>query len=159
MKFNLYLMKLRWVLLRRNFNKMPTLLKFLTAHALAMSAALFSVIPVFSFGIGNKPVSYAEWWSSGAGISASIIGIVLPISGYMLLDRNKHARIVYIGSIVFSCFLCPLLIFGLHDVFTMSNISVVASTICIFSVYLYLNKSVKSYFVSSSEVSHSDTVN
>jgi hypothetical protein len=139
---------------------MPTLLKFLVAHALAMSVAfIFSVIPVFTFEIGKKPVSYAEWWSSGAGISASIIGIVLPISGYILLNRNKHARIIYIGSIVFSCFLCPLLIFGLHDESIVSNISVIVAIISIFSAYLYLNKSVKSYFVSIDEDSQSETVN
>lgn len=143
----------RLTTLWNNFNKMPSLLKFLTAHALISSAffifSVIPVIPVFSFGISSKQVNY---WSSGAGISASIAGIVLPISGYMLLNRNKYARLIYITSIVFACILCPLLIFGLHGESIISLVLVIVAIIGIFSAYLYLNKSVKSYFTSSDKV-------
>ncbi len=157
MNVNLNLTKLRLVILRRNFNKMPSPLRFLTVHALISSVFfIFSVIPVVPvsfFGISSRRVSYAEWWSSGLGISASIIGIILPISGYMLLSRNKYARVTYISSIVFACILYPLLIFGLQGESIISLILVLVAILGILSAYLYLNKSVKSYFTSRDEVS------
>lgn len=79
---------------------MPGLLKFLTAHALGMFVLLVaSVIPHDSFVIYGRPVSYAEWWSSGAGPFASLLGITLPISGFLFLRRNSRARIIYLASI------------------------------------------------------------
>jgi hypothetical protein len=83
-----------------NFSAMPGFLKFLTAHAFGMSVLLIaSVIPHGSFVIHGRPVSYAEWWSSGAGPFASFLGIILPISGFLLLRRNSRARIIYLTSI------------------------------------------------------------
>jgi hypothetical protein len=83
-----------------NFSAMPGFLKFLTAHAFGMSVLLVaSVIPHGSFVIHGQPVSYAEWWGSGAGPFASFLGIILPISGVLLLRRNSRARIVYLTSI------------------------------------------------------------
>lgn len=54
-----------------NFSCMPKLLKFLTAHA-AFCFVFFvmSVIPNDSFSIQGQHVTYAEWWSSGAGVFA-----------------------------------------------------------------------------------------
>jgi hypothetical protein len=83
-----------------NFSAMPGFLKFLTAYAFGMSVLLFaSVIPHGSFVIHGRPVSYAEWWSSGAGPLASFLGIILPISGFLLLRRNPLARVIYLTSI------------------------------------------------------------
>jgi hypothetical protein len=83
-----------------NFSAMPGFLKFLTAHAFGMSVLLVaSVIPHGSFVLHGRPVSYAEWWSSGAGPLASFLGIILPISGFLLLRRNPLARIAYLTSI------------------------------------------------------------
>ena len=83
-----------------NFSAMPSLLKFLTAHSLASFVLLVaSVVPNSSFAIDGHPVSYSEWWSSGAGPLASLLGVILPISGYLLLKGHPMARVTYLASI------------------------------------------------------------
>jgi hypothetical protein len=129
----------------KNFKKMPTLLKFLTAHALSASILfIFSVVPVFSFGVEGKPVSYGEWWKSGFGFIASAAGILLPMSGYLFLKRSRYSRIVYISSVVF-IYLCPLamIVSGDHVIYFFMIISFVL--IALISAYLYLSKSVNAY--------------
>jgi hypothetical protein len=134
-----------------NFKRMPRLLKFLTAHALAMSVSfIFSVIPVVSFGIGYKSVSYAEWWSSGVGIFASIMGILLPTAGYLFLKRDRYARIVYVGSMVFiSLFQFARVGLNYHSIISFI---LILPLIGLISAYLFLSKSVKLYFVSTDPI-------
>lgn len=137
------------IYLWKNFREMPWLLRLLTMQALIMVFFLVgSIFPVWSFGISGKSVTYEEWWSSGAGIFASVIGILFPISGYLLLNKNKYARPVYIGSIILM-FLCQVAVFGLGDQSLLSVFIVILIVVCLFSAYLYLSKSVKEFFVSN----------
>lgn len=135
----------------RNFHDMPWLLRLLTIQALIMVLFLVgSILPVWSFGIDGRFVTYEEWWSSGAGIFASIMGILFPISGYLFLDKNKYARPVYVGSIILM-FLCHVAVFGLGDQSILALLIVVLIVVCLFAAYLYLSKSVNVYFADNKE--------
>ena len=62
-----------------SFKEMPMPLRFITGHAIACVFLLFgSIIPHGSFAIDGRPVSYAVWWSSGAGPYASFLGVIMP---------------------------------------------------------------------------------
>jgi hypothetical protein len=131
-----------------NFKSMPLVLKFLTIHALGSAILLIvSVIPHDSFSIDGTHVSYAEWWSSGAGIGASVTGLILPITGYLLLTKHPYARPSYVAALIIA-FLSPIFMansskYGL-EYFAPSLVLVLA-----ISAYLYLPKSVKVYFASN----------
>jgi hypothetical protein len=135
----------------RNFNEMPWLLRLLTVQALIMVLFLVgSILPVWSFGIDGRFVTYEEWWRSGAGIFASIVGILFPISGYLLLNKNKYARPVYLGSII-HMFLCQVAVFGLQGQSVLALFMVILIVVCLFSAYLYLSRSVKAFFATTKQ--------
>ena len=79
-----------------NFSSMPKLLKLLTANA-AFCFVFFamSVIPNGSLSIQGRHVGYAEWWSSGAGVLASLIGLVGPFVAWALASKQPYARCVF----------------------------------------------------------------
>ncbi|WP_266158252.1 hypothetical protein [Dyella silvatica] len=91
--------KIHWGMLRvGKFWAMPKLLRFMTAHALACTIfVIVSVVPNDSFAIEGHPVSQAEWWSSGAGPFASLLGLLGLVSGAALLMKSKRARLLYLG--------------------------------------------------------------
>ena len=135
-----------------NYKQMPPLLKFFTALAVfSFVFFAYAVIQLFSFAIGSKYVSDVDWRSVTQTVVWIITGIVMPISGYMLLTRNRYARILYISFMVFVT-LCQFFISGLKDESAISIILAIAQ-ICVISAYMYLNKSVKLYFNSSNDVS------
>ena len=70
----------------------------MTGHALACVIFLIvSVVPNDSFAIDGRHVSQKEWWSSGAGIFASLIGIFGLAAGVALLKKRTWARLLYLG--------------------------------------------------------------
>lgn len=96
-----------------NFNCMPKLLKFLTVQA-AFCFVFFaiSVIPNDSLSIQDRHVTYAEWWSSGAGILASVIGLVGPFAAWALASKKSYARIAYLAFLALG-FVAPYALFGM----------------------------------------------
>ena len=87
-----------------NFNSMPKILKFLTAHSMfCFVFFIISVVPSDSFSINGRHVTYAEWWSSGAGIFASLLGITGPIVGWSLLTKQPQARSWYLLFLAVAC--------------------------------------------------------
>jgi hypothetical protein len=134
-----------------NYKSMPNLLKFLTAHALACIVFLIgSVIPHNSFSISGRQVTYLEWWGSGAGVYASVIGIILPISAWLLLSRSCHARGFYLCSMIVGLILSYLLfqqVWGSETGYGYAAVR--AIIVAILAWYLYRKESVKHYFVSN----------
>ncbi len=110
-----------------------------------ISFLIVSIIPLSSYGINDREVSFGEWWRSGAGLFASILGIVFPIAGYLLLIRHKHSRIVYISSIAF-IYIFYHVIFGLDRKVIIPELIVLILLVGLASSYLYLSKSVNAYF-------------
>ena len=127
-----------------NFKAMPTILKFLTAHALFSFLFLIgSIIPHDSFSINGQSVSYSEWWSSGVGPYASSLGILMPIVGFLLIARTRYARIIYLMVISLGL-IVPYLYFGK---FELALVGVIV--MAVISAYLYLRPPVKEYFASN----------
>ena len=124
-----------------NFKSMPTLLKFLTAHAIACIFFLIgSVFPHDSYVIHGRPVTHAEWWSSGVGVYGSVLGVLMASAGVLLVLRHPFSRPFYLG--IFSLGMTtPYFLFGEHwsSLFSL----LVAGLI---GAYLYLNTAVKAYF-------------
>jgi hypothetical protein len=84
-----------------NFWAMPKLLRLMTVHALACAMFfVMSVVPNGSFAIDGHPVSQAQWWSSGAGPLASLLGLLGLASGAALLIKSKRARLLYLAFLV-----------------------------------------------------------
>jgi len=129
----------------QNFKHMPLILKFLTAHGLmCLMLLVFSVIPNESMSIDGKAVTYAQWWSSGAGVFASAIGLALPFSAWLILQKSTLARPVYLSSLVLTL-VFPYLIFW------ENYGSAIAGAVLVMLVagYLYRKQSVVAYFGSS----------
>ncbi|RAO74996.1 hypothetical protein [Dyella jiangningensis] len=81
-----------------NFWAMPKLLRLMTGHALAcVTFLVMSVVPNDSFAIEGRHVSQAEWWSSGAGPFASLVGIFGLLAGVSLLRKARWARFLYLA--------------------------------------------------------------
>jgi hypothetical protein len=94
-----------------NFKSMPALLKFLTAQAL-FSFVFFvvSVIPNDQFSINGRHVTYSEWWSSGAGPFASVLGVFGLYTAWLFLTKGQYARAWYL--VFLAIFRAACLCFG-----------------------------------------------
>ncbi|THD03733.1 hypothetical protein [Rhodanobacter lindaniclasticus] len=124
-----------------NFGGMPKLLKFLTAHAAFCIVFLaMSVIPNDSLFIQGRHVGYAEWWSSGAGVFASLIGLVGPFVAWTLVSKKPYARSVYLAFLVLA-FVVPYPFFGLLA-YVLPGLLVVGAG----AFYMYKWQSVQVYF-------------
>ena len=126
-----------------NFKRMPVILKFLTAHAIACIVFFIgSVIPHDGFSINNQPVTYEEWWSSGMGVFASLVGISMPLTAWQLLNRTHYSRIIYMAAI-FSVMVLPYIYIGQYNLALFGLLFV-----AIIYWYLYIKESTKAYFCS-----------
>jgi hypothetical protein len=124
---------------------MPKLLRFMTAHALACFVFLaMSVIPNDSLSIDGHHVSYVEWWSSGFGLFASLVGISGVAAGWSLLSKRKIARATYLGFLALGMVL-PYPFMGV-PVYALIGVGVVA----IAATYLYRSQKVRRYFAPTS---------
>ena len=123
-----------------NFKAMPTLLKFITSHAIAcVVMLLMSIIPGSTFRIDGRVVSYSEWWSSGVGLIASALGIAMPIAGVLLLKKFCYARPAYLFAVLFA-FVSPYPLLGKSE-----GIFVGLVIVGLLALYLYARKSVQRY--------------
>jgi hypothetical protein len=134
-----------------NFKSMPKLLKFLTAQAIACVVFFIgSVIPHGAFSIDSHPVTYYEWWGSGAGPYAAIIGILLPLSGWLMLKRSCYARPCYLGTLVVGLVL-PYLLFkqfrASESAYGLAAIG--TATVAAVAWYLYRKETARDYFSSN----------
>jgi hypothetical protein len=125
----------------KNFKSMPLLLKFLTAHAfLCLALLIGSVIPNNSFLINGRAASYSEWWSSGAGLFASLLGLIGPIIGILLVTKSPNARLAYLGFLALGL-IVPYPFMGVPAI-ALAGIAVV----CVTAVYLYKWQPAQLYF-------------
>ena len=134
-----------------NFKRMPLILKFLTVHALAcLFFFLSSAFPHNLFSVDGRSISFSEWWNTGAGISGSILGTFLPLSGYLFLKRAKLARPFYLGSMLMA-FYSPLLFFygsKYPPGYYFSSLMIVL----FLGGYLYIGRTAKDYFASNNDL-------
>lgn len=124
-----------------NFKSMPILLRFLTAWA-ACCFVLFamSLIPGGTFAINDQQVTFAQWWSSGAGLLASLTGILGPVAAWSLVTKRQHSRLGYLAFLAF-VFVVPYF-FLRTPVYALLGLLVVAAA----TYYFYRWPSVMAYF-------------
>lgn len=124
------------------FKDMPTLLKFITVHAL-LCFALFVVvvvIPGIPITFNGEIIDSSELWVRGLGLPTVVIGLTMPIAGFLMLKRWQYSRQFYafllvsfmVGPYVVWQQLVPM-VFG-----------VVLS--CAIIGYLFINREVRVYF-------------
>jgi len=124
-----------------NFKSMPKQLKFLTAFGLACFAFLVGpLIPNTALSINGRAVSSAEWWSSGVGVFASLVGLAGPIAGLLLLRKSRYARQAYLGFLALGL-IVPYPLFGSPLIAAAG-----AFVVCLAGVYLYASSSSQRYF-------------
>lgn len=124
-----------------SFNSMPRLLRILTAiAACCLMFLVMSVIPKASFAINGQHVTFAQWWSTGAGPFASLTGIFGPLVAWSLVAKWQYARPGCLAFLTF-LFVIPYLFFGAPS-YALFGIMVVALA----WYYLYRWPSVQSYF-------------
>ena len=124
-----------------NFSGMPKRLKFLTGHAACcLIFFVLSVIPTDSYAIQGRHATYAEWWSSGAGVFASLIGLAGPFVAWALAPKRPYARAMYLGFLALA-FVAPCPFFGMLA-YVLPGLLVVG----VGAFYMYRWQSVRTYF-------------
>lgn len=79
---------------------MPLLLRFIFIVSIGgIFLAVFSVFNINSYQINGQGVTYKEVWSSGLGLSMTITGLVLFISGIGIFRKKKWARITFLSTV------------------------------------------------------------
>ncbi|MCE2029374.1 hypothetical protein [Sessilibacter corallicola] len=129
--------------MKENFISMPIILKCITIHAVACFMFLVgSVVPHDNFSVNGQSITYSEWWFSGAGFSAFIMGLFMPFAAWHILNKTKYSRHIYI-SMLFSSLSVPYLFYDQPNAIIYNLI--ITGIIC---WYLFCNKSAAAYFVS-----------
>ena len=118
---------------------MPLFLKLISVFC--FFGVLFAIgpfCPFMNFTINERPVSFREFWVSGAGPTMSLLGIILVASGVGIVYRKKWARLTfiapYLGLLVYASVVQP-------------DVIIPIVIFIIFLIwYLFVKKSVKEYF-------------
>jgi hypothetical protein len=131
----------------QNFKEMPLLLKFLTFYSVfCIFFFISSAVPFFNYFVNGVKVTYSEWWSSGMGLVTTIMGLVMPYTGYLFLHRHKYAREVYL-----SVFFGLALLRGTQFGFQLEFMIGVVAFILLMGLYLYGRDSVQIYLYPSAQ--------
>jgi len=123
------------------FKKMPTILKFLTAHALVCFIFLLAaIVPGIPISVNGQEMTITELWSRGFGYPIIFIGVAMPICALLMLKRVKYSRLIYL-VILSSSLILPFIY--MQEIFSI--LFGIALTTAI-GVYLYGKSTVRSYF-------------
>ena len=91
----------------RQFKSMPETLAVITAMMLCLGPVviILAILPFSGWEYDNKPISYAEFWSSGGGIFVTLTGIAMTILGIGFYLSQKWIRYaIPTGSFIFGAF-------------------------------------------------------
>ena len=123
------------------FKEMPTVLTFLTVHALfCIVLLIISFIPDLPINMDGQEVTIGELWIKGYGVGMALIGLIMPICGVLIINRAKYSRHLYL--LFSSIFMATPLTF-------QTDIPLVVFSLC-FSLlmmwYLFFNKAVRKFY-------------
>jgi hypothetical protein len=128
-----------------NFKSMPTFLKLFTFHGFGCSILfLVSVMPRDHFSIDGRAVTYAEWWSSGLGVIASVLGLAMTLAAWLFITKRPLGRVLYLAC--FGGTLILSLLFSREFIAALMGFGVTV----VLARYLFVNQAVCSYFFSNS---------
>ena len=83
--------------IRKAFARMPLGLRLITAACLLMSCFLpVALIPMDGFFIGDKPVSFTEFWRRGGGLVFCSVGVVFALLAYGFISARRWARLSFV---------------------------------------------------------------
>ncbi|WP_299599701.1 hypothetical protein [uncultured Microbulbifer sp.] len=123
------------------FSEMPTLLKFLTAHALVCIYLLLAVfVPGIPISFNGVAMGTAELWESGLAISTALVGLLMPVSAVLFLWRWKYSRQTY------SVLLAAVMIIPFALMRQVPSIIFGACLTAVILGYLFFNSGVRAYF-------------
>ena len=122
---------------------MPTLLKFITAHALVCSVLfLAAVIPGMPITVNGELIESSELWSRGLGLPMAVVGLAMPVVGVLILKRWQYSRQLY-ALILASVLIVPYVVW---QQLVLALFGVVLS--CAIISYLFINRKARAYFAS-----------
>ncbi|MCU7944386.1 MAG: hypothetical protein KZQ87_17095 [Candidatus Thiodiazotropha sp. (ex Cardiolucina cf. quadrata)] len=125
------------------FKEMPTLLKFITAHALFCFFFFFAVvIPGISITFNGELMEASDLWERGLVLPTAAMGLSMPIVGLLFLKRWQYARHIY--SLLFiSVMVTPY-------VYWQQLPAIVFGIVVSFGIigYLFINRRACEYFSS-----------
>jgi hypothetical protein len=123
------------------FKEMPTLLKFITGHALVcfvfFVAAVILGVPI---AFNGEVLESQELWAKGVGLPTVAIGLALPVVGVLFLLRWQYCRQVY-SLILVAVMVAPYVIWR-----EVSSLIFGLVLSCAIIGYLFLNGKVRAYF-------------
>ena len=125
------------------FKEMPTLLKFITTHALVCFVFFLAVvIPGIPITFNGEVMESQELWAKGLGLPTMAVGLSLPVAGILILRRWKYCRQLY-SAILLSVLVGPY-------VYWQEVSSLVFGVVlsCAIIGYLFLNSLSRAYFSS-----------
>ena len=121
---------------------MPIFLRIITLFcSIGVFLLVVAVVPYGTHAIGDREVTFIEFWRSGAGIFFLISGIFLLASGIGFIKRSPWSRILFLSFYP----LQQLMMFfmdSLSPVYPKEEVIVFIAV----NGYLFLNKKVKDYF-------------
>jgi hypothetical protein len=126
------------------FKQMPILLKFFTVHALACFLFLIvALIPGIPYNFNGEVMSFSEIWSSGVGIFTTYVGLVMPLCGWLMLNRKAYSRIIYL-FVLASVLIMPY-------IYWMEKGGIIFGVVitALIAAYMYGMPSVRKYFASN----------
>lgn len=124
------------------FREMPTLLKFITVHALICFVFFLAVvIPDMPIMVNGEVMESSELWSRGLGMLPAV-GLALPVVGVQILKRWPYSRQLY-TLILVSVLVAPYLV---RLQLVLALFGVVLS--CAIISYLFINEKARAYFSS-----------
>lgn len=123
------------------FKDMPTVLKYITVHALfCIVLLIMSLIPDLPINMDGQEVTIRELWSEGYGVGMALTGLIMPICGALILNKAKYSRHLYL---LFSS------IFMATPSILQSDILLAVFSLCftlLMMWYLFFNKAVHKYY-------------
>ena len=125
------------------FKDMPTLLKFITTHALVCFVLFVAVvIPGIPITFNGEVMESGELWARGLGLPTVAVGLTMPIAGVLILKRWQYSRQFY-GLLLASVLVTPYIVW--QDII-LAGFGVLLS--CAMIGYLFINKKARAYFSS-----------
>lgn len=105
----------RFDMMRQNYQEMPNYLRLITTLLLISFIVVpLTLFPHSGFTLHGVSVTYADYWASGVGFLAVMLGVVFPWCGYLFLTKAPQSRHFFLGILLI--WLCIDFLFHLSNI-------------------------------------------